>query len=110
MKRRTKAVIAGSLLLGGVIAFLLTGGPRPSHPAEWKNLRLGMTGDQARAAVPELDGWLRDMKGADFAAADFGNRYWQLKVQYDGGERVSRIERHFVDRRLGLGSRKWVEE
>ena len=69
-----------------------------------------MTADEARAAVPGLDRWLRDMKGFDSAGADFGNRYWRLEVSYDGGERVSKIEKHFVDRRLGLWSRNRVEE
>jgi hypothetical protein len=81
----------------------------PAYPSHWDAVELGMTASEAKAVVPDLDTWLRDMKGFDQTCIDLGDRYWGLLVSYDVDGRVSEITKNYVDRRIGIFNRSLVE-
>jgi outer membrane protein assembly factor BamE (lipoprotein component of BamABCDE complex) len=56
-------------------------------PAEWKQLRVGMSRQQVIAVLPDPITDLRDLKGYDHVSrmsTVFGGRYhWTLTISYD---------------------------
>lgn len=81
----------------------------PAYPLHWDAIELGMTASEAKAVVPDLDPWLREMKGFDQTGLDLGDRYWSLLVSYDDEGHVSEITKNYVDRRIGVFNRSLVE-
>jgi hypothetical protein len=105
-----KRAIIILLLVGGIaIGWLAKSVFAPDYPSHWDALKLGMTPDQAKAAVPDLDPWLRDIKGFDQASHHLGDRHWNLQVIYDKNGRVSEISKNYVDHQNGLFNRSIVE-
>lgn len=104
-----RSIIIPLLLIGIAIGWLAKSVFAPSYPSHWDTLKLGMTPVQAKTAVPDLDPWLRDIKGFDQAGHDLGDRHWNLQVSYDKDGRVSEISKNYVDHRNGLFNRSIVD-
>ncbi|BCX47805.1 hypothetical protein HAHE_17130 [Haloferula helveola] len=107
MKRAAIALLILALgFAGGWMARSLAA---PDYPSHWDSVKLGMTASEAKGMVPDLDPWLREVKGFDQAGIDLGDRYWSLLVRYDEKGRVSEITKNYVDRRIGIFNRSLVE-
>lgn len=107
MKRAVIVLILLTVGLGG--GWIARGVVAPPYPSHWDAVELGMTASEAKAAVPDLDPGLRELKGFDQSGLDLGDRYWNLLVSYDDDGRVSEITKNYVDRRIGVFNRSLVE-
>lgn len=107
MKRLCIVLI--SLTVGLVAGWVARGFVVPDYPSQWDSVELGMSFDEAELAVPGLEPELREIKGFDQAAIDMGDRCWSLHVSYDDDGLVSKIEKRYVDRRIGFFNRTLVD-
>mgnify|MGYP005863271991 CR=1 FL=1 len=107
MKRASIVLILLTVGFGG--GWIVRSMVVPDYPSHWDTIELGMPASEAKATVPGLDPGLREIKGFDQTGVDFGDRYWNLLVSYDGDGRVSEITKNYVDRRIGLFNRSLVE-
>lgn len=82
----------------GVITYLWP----HQYPEEWDKLELGMTREEVHKIVPTIDkGWL-DVKGFEALGKGDKWRYWTLRVFYDEGFQVRRIDKVYRNIKIGL--------
>lgn len=75
---------------------------RPSYPGNWDKINIGMTSQEVKNIIPKIETTLRDIKGFDQVAIDYGDKYWQIQISYDQKFTVNKIEKKFIYRPLGL--------
>lgn len=107
MKRASIILILVTACVG--VGWIVRSIVAPGYPSQWDDLELGMTQVEAKAAVPDLDPWLRDIKGFDQVGFEMGDSYWNLQVSYNDNGRVSEITKNYVDRKNGIFNRSLVE-
>lgn len=103
--------IACLLLLAAAAVFSL-GYIRPAIPAEWKEIAVGMTRDEALSHVSNelYDMW--ELKGFDIATREytqwgFRRCWWHLQLTYEDAGLVKSVETIFTDPNCGLFNTGW---
>jgi hypothetical protein len=98
-KHIVKAVV---LLITLAIGWLVGFSWRPSYPESWNKITLGMSASETRQYEPRLSSEMRDLKGFDQFAIDFGDRAWILVVSLDEKTNVSSVSKMYVFKPCGL--------
>jgi hypothetical protein len=101
------SIVALALLAFG--AAVVAGG-RPPMPSQWRELRTGMSREDALAVLRDKVTDMRELKGFDVTSREttmFGaSSYWQLLITYDAAGRVNTAWAHFIDRGCGFFNTK----
>ena len=99
--RRTFWIIV-ALAIGFVSGWLTGRSWRPDYPEKWDRIRVNMMADEIVKIEPRLSSEMREVKGFDQMAIDYGDRSWQLLVYFDSTLRADRIVKQYVFKSCGF--------